>query len=47
VLRGIFDISSLNRAQDAGVVVFWERRLDQLVEFVQAVESRTAWPHSR
>lgn len=47
VLRGIFDLSSLNRAQDAGVVVFWERRLDQFVEFVQAVESRAAWPHAR
>lgn len=36
VLAGVFKLKNLKDAQDGGVVIFWERDLATLAEFVQA-----------
>lgn len=40
VVAGVFDVSSLRAAQNAGVALFWEHDLTSLAEFVAATESR-------
>jgi hypothetical protein len=36
VLTGVFDVGRLIETQDTGVLIFWEHRLQDLTEFLQA-----------
>lgn len=40
VLAGVFDLSCIKTAQEAGVIIFWEQDLTPLREFVAATETR-------
>lgn len=40
VLAGVFDLSYIKTAQDAGVIIFWERDLTPLRDFVEATATR-------